>query len=148
MVGRLANQKSAGGVALALAGFFLVKYSIDQNLLSPAVRVILGGLFGLGLLGAGHWLRAKPDLANGRRIAQSLSGAGLAVLYLALYAAKESGKDGWVGVTKANGIPGNDLMGRVQEDFSDCIARGEIECQMSRPAGDRYAIDAEKDEPA
>ena len=76
-----------GGIALALAGFFLVKYSIDQNLLTPAVRVILGGLLGLGLLASGHWVRGRQSFANGRRIAQSLSGAGLAVLYLALYAA-------------------------------------------------------------
>ncbi|MEM7223843.1 MAG: DUF2339 domain-containing protein [Pseudomonadota bacterium] len=76
-----------GGIALALAGFFLVKYSIEQNLLTETVRVVLGGLLGLGLLGAGHWVRARPGFANGRRIGQSLSGAGIAVLYLALYAA-------------------------------------------------------------
>ena len=76
-----------GGVALALAGFFLVKYSIDNNLLSPTVRVILGALFGGALLYGADWLRRKPGLANGMRIAQSLSGAGIAVLYVVVFAA-------------------------------------------------------------
>ena len=76
-----------GGIAFALGGLFLVKYSIDNNLLSPLVRVILGGLLGLGLLAGGDVVRKRPSFANGRRIAQSLSGAGVAVLYLAIYAA-------------------------------------------------------------
>ncbi len=76
-----------GGIAFALGGLFLVKYSIDNNLLSPFVRVLLGGLLGLGLLAAGDVVRQRPNFANGRRIAQSLSGAGIAVLYLAVYAA-------------------------------------------------------------
>ncbi|WP_179954209.1 DUF2339 domain-containing protein [Denitrobaculum tricleocarpae] len=76
-----------GGIAFALGGLFLVKYSIDNNLLSPFVRVLLGGLLGLGLLAAGDIVRKRPNFANGRRIAQSLSGAGIAVLYLAVYAA-------------------------------------------------------------
>ncbi len=76
-----------GGIAFALGGLFLVKYSIDNNLLSPLVRVLLGGLLGLGLLAGGDVVRKRPNFANGRRIAQSLSGAGVAVLYLAIYAA-------------------------------------------------------------
>ncbi|WP_282604488.1 DUF2339 domain-containing protein [Pelagibius sp. Alg239-R121] len=76
-----------GGIAFALGGLFLVKYSIDNNLLSPLVRVLLGGLLGLGLLAGGDVIRKRPNFANGRRIAQSLSGAGIAVLYLAFYAA-------------------------------------------------------------
>lgn len=76
-----------GGVAFALGGLFLVKYSIDNNLLSPLVRVLLGGLLGLGLLAGGDVVRKRPNFANGRRIAQALSGAGVAVLYLAVYAA-------------------------------------------------------------
>ena len=75
-----------GGVALALAGFFLVKYSIEHDLLSPLARVLLGSALGVGLLGAAGWVRSKPDFANGRRIAQSLSGAGVAVLYVCLFA--------------------------------------------------------------
>lgn len=76
-----------GGVALALAGFFLVKYSIDNNLLSHTVRVVLGAIFALVLLITAHYLRKKPDIGNTLRIAQALSGAGIAVLYVTLFAA-------------------------------------------------------------
>jgi uncharacterized membrane protein len=76
-----------GGVALMLAGFFLVKYSIEKNLLGPQVRVLLGGGFGIAMLIAAHFIRNKPDFANQIRISQSLSGAGVAVLYLSIFAA-------------------------------------------------------------
>lgn len=76
-----------GGIALALAGLFLVKYSIDNNLLSPHIRITLGGLFGLTLLYSAKWIRHKPSFANGTRIAQSLSGAGIAILYVVSFAA-------------------------------------------------------------
>ncbi len=74
-----------GGIALALAGFFLVKYSIDNNLLSPAARVILGGVFGMALICCSKWVGSNPDFSNGNRIAQSLAGAGIAVLYTVFY---------------------------------------------------------------
>lgn len=76
-----------GGIALALAGVFMVKYSIETGLLSPLVRLVLGGVFGVGLLGAAHWLRGKSSVPNDARIAQALSGAGLADLYACLFTA-------------------------------------------------------------
>ena len=76
-----------GGIALALAGFFLVKYSIETGLLSPTVRVVIGMIFGGGLLYAADWVRERPQFANGTRIAQALSGAGIADLYVCLFAA-------------------------------------------------------------
>lgn len=75
-----------GGVALAMAGFFMVKFSIENNLLSPAVRLWLGGFFGIGLLVTASWIRGKI-IANGVRISQALSGAGIADLYICLFAA-------------------------------------------------------------
>lgn len=75
-----------GGVALALAGFFLVRYSIEQGLLDERARVVLGLLFGVALLGAGTWVRQRRP-ADGERIAQTLSGAGIADLYAALFVA-------------------------------------------------------------
>lgn len=75
-----------GGLALILAGFFLVKYSIEAGLLSPTVRVVIGLLFGGGLLSAAHYVRRK-SLAGGTRIAQALAGAALADLYICLFAA-------------------------------------------------------------
>ncbi len=76
-----------GGVALALAGFFLVKYSIETGILNEEVRCILGVAFGLVLLAGSQIVRARPALADGTRIAQALAGAGIAVLYGSLFAA-------------------------------------------------------------
>ena len=76
-----------GGVALALAGFFLVKFSIEQGWLTETVRVALGTGFGLSLLWAAGWVRRNDASANAARIGQSLSGAGIAVLYASLFAA-------------------------------------------------------------
>lgn len=75
-----------GGIALALSGIFLVKYSIDTGLLSPAVRCVLAGLLGLAMLGGAQWVIARKTVANGVRIAQALAGAGIAVLYGTLFA--------------------------------------------------------------
>ncbi len=70
-----------GAVALALAGAYLVKYSVDRGWLSPTVRVALGLLFGVVLLGLGEWLRPRSA-----RISQALSAAGIADLYAVLLA--------------------------------------------------------------
>ncbi len=53
-----------GGLALALGGLFAVKYSIDQGLLNPAVRVTLAGVFGLVLMVAGEVLRRRTPAAQ------------------------------------------------------------------------------------
>lgn len=74
----------AGGVTLAVAGFFLVKYSIDTGLLSPAIRVILALLFAAGLIGGAEAARRIPTLARDPRVAQALAGAGIAVAYIAV----------------------------------------------------------------
>ncbi|HVX85265.1 MAG TPA: DUF2339 domain-containing protein [Phycisphaerae bacterium] len=71
-----------GGVALALAGIFLVKVAFDRNYLNPFVRVVLGTAFGLALLGAGVWRRKKEE-----GIAQALSAAGVADLFACFLAA-------------------------------------------------------------
>lgn len=71
-----------GGIALAFAGIFLVKYSIEQGWLSPSVRVGLGIVFGLVLLGIAQWMRTKSN-----NLGQSLTAASVAVLYASLFAA-------------------------------------------------------------
>ncbi|MBP6014619.1 MAG: DUF2339 domain-containing protein [Alphaproteobacteria bacterium] len=76
-----------GGIALALSGIFLVIYSIEQGYLSPLVRVIMAGVFGALMLIAAQIILARGKVANGDRIAQALSGAGIAVLYGALFSA-------------------------------------------------------------
>ncbi|WP_120716440.1 DUF2339 domain-containing protein [Tsuneonella amylolytica] len=77
----------AGGVTLAVAGFFLVRWSIDAGLLTPPVRVVLAGLFGIALIaGAEAAYRWRERVAD-PRVAQALAGAGLATLYAAFYLA-------------------------------------------------------------
>jgi uncharacterized membrane protein len=71
-----------GAVMLALAGAFLVKYSIDVGLLSPAVRIALGLLLGLVLLGAGQYVRRQSP-----SIAQALAAAAVADWFASLFAA-------------------------------------------------------------
>ncbi len=76
-----------GGFALAIAGIFLVRFSIEAGLLTPSVRVIMSFLFGISLLvGAEAAFRFEGRLDD-PRVRQSLSGAGLATLYGAFYLA-------------------------------------------------------------
>ncbi len=72
-----------GAIALALAGIFLVRYAIDQGWLVPTVRVSLGLVLGLGLLGSGERARHLP------RIGEALSAAGVAVMMASFYAATQ-----------------------------------------------------------
>lgn len=81
-----------GGLALALGGFFMVRYSIEAGLLGPGVRVVLGGLFALALLGAGEWSRRKESISNIQalpiaNIPAILTAAGTAVAFATIYAA-------------------------------------------------------------
>src|SRR5262249_57725413 len=46
-----------GGLALALGGFFLVRYTIEQDLLGPGVRIFLAALLATALIAAGEWSR-------------------------------------------------------------------------------------------
>lgn len=50
-----------GGLALVLGGVFLVRYSIEAGLLTPAARVGAGVLLALFLVAAGEFLRRRSD---------------------------------------------------------------------------------------
>jgi uncharacterized membrane protein len=81
-----------GGLTLALGGFFMVRYSIEQGLLGPGVRTLLGGAFALALLAAGEWTRRKESISAiaGLPIANIpaiLTAAGTAVAFATVYAA-------------------------------------------------------------
>ena len=71
-----------GAVALALAGAFLVKYSVEQGWIGPTVRVGLAAGFGAGLLIVARLLRRSA-----RPIAAALAAASVAVLYATVLAA-------------------------------------------------------------
>lgn len=53
-----------GGIALALGGIFLVRYSIEAGLVGPGVRIALGGLFAVALGLVGEFARRRDLTAN------------------------------------------------------------------------------------
>ncbi|HZU13675.1 MAG TPA: DUF2339 domain-containing protein [Chloroflexota bacterium] len=79
--GRWLNR--IGAVALILGMAFFLKYAIDNNWISEPIRVGIGLAVGLSLLEGARrtYRKALPIFAQG------LVGAGLATLYLSLYAA-------------------------------------------------------------
>jgi uncharacterized membrane protein len=77
---RIINRVGAFTVALGVIFFF--KYALDENLIRAAFGVWLGVLFGILLLGFGHWLNKR----NQSVFAQGITGCGLAVLYTSIYA--------------------------------------------------------------
>ncbi|HEX8574607.1 MAG TPA: DUF2339 domain-containing protein [Allosphingosinicella sp.] len=74
-----------GGIALAVAGVLLVRYSIQIGLITPPVQMGMAALFGLLLIGLGEYARSRPDWTVDRRVAQALVGAGIFVLYATAY---------------------------------------------------------------
>ena len=81
-----------GGIALALGGIFLVRYSIEQGLLGPGVRVTLGALLAIALVVAGEWARRTERLSGisglpTAHIPGVLTAAGTTVAYADVYAA-------------------------------------------------------------
>jgi uncharacterized membrane protein len=77
----------AGGVTLALAGIFLVRFSIEAGLLTPPVRVALSFAFGLALIVAAEAAYRFEERVRDPRVRQALAGAGLATLYAGFYLA-------------------------------------------------------------
>jgi uncharacterized membrane protein len=82
----------AGGIALALGGFFLVRYSIEQGWFGPGPRVLLAGTVALALIAAGEWTRRneiRTGLAglSSAHIPSVLTAAGTAIAYADVYAA-------------------------------------------------------------
>jgi hypothetical protein len=73
-----------GGLALFIGVAFFVKYSFDNNLVPPALRVALGFLAGLGLLGGGMVMSRK----NYPALAQTLCATGVVILYAVTFACR------------------------------------------------------------
>lgn len=71
-----------GVLALVIGVAFFLKFAFDNNWIGPTGRVILGIIAGLAMLGLGYyWRRRYPILT------QVLSGGGVAILYLSIFAA-------------------------------------------------------------
>jgi uncharacterized membrane protein len=78
--GKLLNR--IGALALIIGMGFFLKYAFDNNWISETVRVLIGGGIGVLLLtGARHFRRLGLQI-----FAQGLLGAGIAILYLSVYA--------------------------------------------------------------
>jgi uncharacterized membrane protein len=80
-----------GGVALALGGIFLVRYSIEAGLLGPKVRLFLGMLLAAALIAGGEWTRRQEKLSGfaglpSAHIPSILTAAGTTVAYATVYA--------------------------------------------------------------
>jgi uncharacterized membrane protein len=81
-----------GGVALALGGIFLVKYSIEAGLIGPKLRLFFGGLLAAVLIAGGEWTRRQDKLSGfagvpSAHIPSILTAAGTTVAYATVYAA-------------------------------------------------------------
>src|SRR5215472_2948175 len=81
-----------GGLALALGGVFLVRYSIEQGLIGPGVRIFLGALLATALIAFGEWTRRQEKLSDliplpSANIPSILTAAGTVVAFATVYAA-------------------------------------------------------------
>lgn len=72
-----------GGFVLFLGIVFLVKYSFENNLITPGMRVIIGTVVGLALVVTGWLTSTRRYRASG----QSLCATGVLVLYGNIFAA-------------------------------------------------------------
>jgi uncharacterized membrane protein len=72
-----------GGFVLFLGIVFLVKYSFENNLITPAMRVAIGTALGLVLIVTGWFTAARNFRVSG----QSLCATGILVLYGNIFAA-------------------------------------------------------------
>jgi hypothetical protein len=71
-----------GGLALFLGVAFFVKYSFDNNLVPPELRVAIGFITGLGLLVGGVVMSRK----NYPALSQTLCATGVVILYAVTFA--------------------------------------------------------------
>ena len=81
-----------GGIALALGGLLLVRYSIEQGVFGPGVRVMLGALLSLVLVAAGEWFRRSErtlpvEAIPAAHVPSVLTAAGTASAFGTIYAA-------------------------------------------------------------
>jgi uncharacterized membrane protein len=75
-----------GGFALFLGVAFFVKYSFDNNLIPPQLRVAIGFLAALGLLVVGVAMSRK----NFPALSQTLCATGVVILYAVTFACQPS----------------------------------------------------------
>ena len=103
---------AVSAVSLALAGLFLVQYGMENGILPPAARVACALAFGLGLIGAGEYIRLRFGEAEDSATAylpSVFAGAGLVSLFGAVLSAQMlygliGGTTGMIGMIVVAGI--------------------------------------------
>lgn len=93
-----------GGVALALGGLFLVRYSIEAGIFGPGARLVMAAILGLVLTCGGEFIRRTGfkvpiEGAAGAYIPAILTAAGAFTLFGTVYAAH--GVYGFIGPSAA-----------------------------------------------
>ncbi|WP_027057681.1 DUF2339 domain-containing protein [Mesorhizobium loti] len=81
-----------GGIALALGGLFLIRYTIEAGIFGPGVRLIMAALLGLVLVAGGEFIRrtgfkVPVQGVAGAYIPAILTAAGAFILFGTVYAA-------------------------------------------------------------
>ncbi|RUY91203.1 DUF2339 domain-containing protein, partial [Mesorhizobium sp. M7A.F.Ca.CA.001.12.2.1] len=81
-----------GGIALALGGLFLIRYTIEAGIFGPGVRLAMAGVLGLVLVAGGEFIRRTGfkmpvQGAAGAYIPAILTAAGAFILFGTVYAA-------------------------------------------------------------
>jgi uncharacterized membrane protein len=86
-----------GGVALALGGLLLARYTIEQGYFGPGFRIIMGLVFAAALIAAGEWFRRSEnspaaglpmiDIIPSAHIPGVLTAAGTTTAFGTIYAA-------------------------------------------------------------
>lgn len=105
-----------GGIALALGGVFLVRYSIEAGIFGPQVRLAAAILFGLGLAALGEFARRRGFQSpvagvQSAHIPAILTAAAATTLFGAVYAAH--GVYGFIGPILAFVLLGGLALGTV-----------------------------------
>ncbi|CAH2396323.1 DUF2339 domain-containing protein [Mesorhizobium ventifaucium] len=81
-----------GGIALALGGLFLIRYTIEAGIFGPGVRLSMAAMLGLVLVGVGEFIRrtgfkVPVQGVAGAYIPAILTAAGAFILFGTVYAA-------------------------------------------------------------
>ncbi|RUT95621.1 DUF2339 domain-containing protein, partial [Mesorhizobium sp. USDA-HM6] len=81
-----------GGIALALGGLFLIRYTIEAGIFGPGVRLTMAGILGLVLIAGAEFIRrtgfrVPVQGAAGAYIPSILTAAGAFILFGTVYAA-------------------------------------------------------------
>jgi uncharacterized membrane protein len=72
-----------GAVVLLFGVAFFVKFSFEQGWVGPFQRILMGALWGLGMLAAGEYFYRRGY----SRLSQGLLGGGLGTLYVVIFSA-------------------------------------------------------------